>query len=447
MPLFWTTGTGLSAEPSRSMTLDALRARGRPAASPSTISTTGRRLAVAGRRRGAGTARRSRTRRSPSATRDEVAVVARRGAAAEQAARGAARAGPSSLSSSSAPAGVLAATARRATWLCLPVQVEVRERPRRGGRVRRCALPRTARRLGARARRCAFANAAGALVASRLGCADDMPTARRGRGAAVRGLTKLAPGPGNVGTGRAAGAAAPARSRRARGRSRPASAAPTSTSQDGEYATAPPVTMGHEVSGVVARARRGRRRRLAGRAGRQRDVLLDVRRAARYCRAGRINLCPERRSIGTHVDGAFAPRLLVPATGLHRIPDWLDGRAARAVRAARVRLPLAARAASAVARGRRRARRRAGPGRPARRAGRARRAAARVHVRGTPRDEAAARGGARARLRDESTTDDGPVEADVVSSARAAQAGIAFGARVGAARRALRPDRAGRASR
>ncbi len=47
-----------------------------------------------------------------------------------------------------------------------------------------------------------------------------------------------------------------------------------------------------------------------------------------HCRAGRINLCLQRRSIGTHVDGGFAPRLHVPLRNLHRIPDWLDGPAA-----------------------------------------------------------------------------------------------------------------------
>jgi L-iditol 2-dehydrogenase len=48
----------------------------------------------------------------------------------------------------------------------------------------------------------------------------------------------------------------------------------------------------------------------------------------RWCRGGKPNLCAQRRSIGSREDGAFAPLLLVPARGLHRIPDWLDGHAA-----------------------------------------------------------------------------------------------------------------------
>jgi L-iditol 2-dehydrogenase len=42
-----------------------------------------------------------------------------------------------------------------------------------------------------------------------------------------------------------------------------------------------------------------------------------------HCRSGRPNLCERRQSIGTHVDGAFAPRVVVPAHGLHRLPDGL----------------------------------------------------------------------------------------------------------------------------
>ena len=51
--VFWVTGTGLSAEPSRSATLAALRARGR-AGSPCSISTTGRCSGRPGTRPGAG---------------------------------------------------------------------------------------------------------------------------------------------------------------------------------------------------------------------------------------------------------------------------------------------------------------------------------------------------------------------------------------------------------
>ena len=47
-----------------------------------------------------------------------------------------------------------------------------------------------------------------------------------------------------------------------------------------------------------------------------------------FCLAGRPNLCLDRRSIGTHVDGAFAARLVVPLANLHPVPDWLPDHAA-----------------------------------------------------------------------------------------------------------------------
>ncbi len=137
------------------------------------------------------------------------------------------------------------------------------------------------------------------------------------------GLTKLSPGPGNV--------ALAERPERGPGvgevllEVRAAGICGTDLHiEAGEYPSVPPVTMGHELCGVV----------LAG------DVAVPVGtrvvsetyfstcRTCEYCRVGRPNLCPERRSIGTHVDGAFAPRLVVPAANLHPIPDWLPDRAA-----------------------------------------------------------------------------------------------------------------------
>ena len=86
----------------------------------------------------------------------------------------------------------------------------------------------------------------------------------------------------------------------------------------GEYPSVPPVTMGHEVCGVVVSgdgAEPGARV--------VSETYFSTCGACGLCRAGRPNLCLERRSIGTHVDGAFAPRLVVPVGNLHPIPDWL----------------------------------------------------------------------------------------------------------------------------
>lgn len=97
---------------------------------------------------------------------------------------------------------------------------------------------------------------------------------------------------------------------------------------DDEFASKPPVTMGHEVCGVVSRV-----------AGDVDETLWLGRRVVSetyfstcgiciHCLAGRRNLCLERRSIGSAVDGAFAPRLLVPAANLHVVPAAIPSVAA-----------------------------------------------------------------------------------------------------------------------
>jgi L-iditol 2-dehydrogenase len=211
---------------------------------------------------------------------------------------------------------------------------------------------------------------------------------------------------------------------------------------DGEYETVTPVTMGHEVSGVVVELGEG-----------VEDSWLGARVAAEtyfstcgecvHCRAGRINLCPERRSIGTHVDGAFAPRLHAPASNLHRPPDWLDGRAAALCE------PLACvchslfepepavRAGDDVLV--------SGPGPVGLLASQVARAeGGRVHVRGTPRDDRRL-AAARELGLETSTTEDRPVDADVVIECSGSETGIAQGLAV--ARRAGRYVQIGLAGR
>jgi L-iditol 2-dehydrogenase len=97
--------------------------------------------------------------------------------------------------------------------------------------------------------------------------------------------------------------------------------------EDGEFPSAPPVIMGHEVAGRVVEVGAGVPEEFLG-------DLVAVETYFRfcggceYCRAGRTNLCRERRSIGSHVDGGFAPRLLVPAANLHRLPAHIGPHAA-----------------------------------------------------------------------------------------------------------------------
>ena len=85
----------------------------------------------------------------------------------------------------------------------------------------------------------------------------------------------------------------------------------------------PPVILGHEVAGKVV------------------DTASDVTRCATgnsvtcepyfnlcglcpYCLAGMPNHCPQRASIGSGVNGAFARYVLVPERSVHLLPEGVD---------------------------------------------------------------------------------------------------------------------------
>ncbi len=172
VPLFWTTGTGLSAEPSRSATLAALAARGRREI---TIHDLDYRAGFWSSEEDAGHWGRE------AVALATVAVGGRAEAAPlvgdrppEDTARALLDLGVSLAVVKLGPEGVLAATQDELVTVP-PVAVEVVNGLGAGdafggalchGLLSGWELERTLR----------FANAAGALVASRLGCADDMPT-------------------------------------------------------------------------------------------------------------------------------------------------------------------------------------------------------------------------------------------------------------------------------
>jgi L-iditol 2-dehydrogenase len=202
---------------------------------------------------------------------------------------------------------------------------------------------------------------------------------------------------------------------------------------DGEYQTITPVTMGHEVSGVVAELGDGVDESWLGARVASETYFSTCGRCA-HCHAGRINLCLERRSIGTHVDGAFAPRLVVPSTNLHRLPAWLDGHAAALCE------PLACVCHSVLepepAVGAGDDVLVTGPGPVGLLAAQVARAAGgSVHVRGTPRDDRRL-AAARELGFETSTTEETPVDADVVIECSGSEAGMAHG--LSAARRGAR---------
>jgi L-iditol 2-dehydrogenase len=97
--------------------------------------------------------------------------------------------------------------------------------------------------------------------------------------------------------------------------------------ESGEYAATTPVVLGHEVAGRVELLGEGVDGAWRG-ARVVTETFFSTCQSCPSCRDGRPNLCASRRSIGTHVDGGFAPRLVLPAINLHRIPEWLETPAA-----------------------------------------------------------------------------------------------------------------------
>lgn len=90
-----------------------------------------------------------------------------------------------------------------------------------------------------------------------------------------------------------------------------------------EFRTRPPVVMGHEVAGRIVELGAG----VTGLHEGDRvttETYYWTCGACRFCRGGRPNLCPERRSIGSAVNGGFTRYLVVPARNIHRLPENVD---------------------------------------------------------------------------------------------------------------------------
>ena len=89
---------------------------------------------------------------------------------------------------------------------------------------------------------------------------------------------------------------------------------------DDEFATCPPVVMGHEVTGVVDQVGAGARHNVLG-VRVALETYASTCGTCEYCRSGRVNLCGERRSIGSHVNGGFAEYVVVPENNLHKVDE------------------------------------------------------------------------------------------------------------------------------
>lgn len=86
-----------------------------------------------------------------------------------------------------------------------------------------------------------------------------------------------------------------------------------------EYGAEPPVVMGHEILAEVVgvgspadEAWLGKRVAC--------ETYFSACERCEQCRAGRRNLCPTRRSVGSFENGGFAPWVVLPVQNLHALP-------------------------------------------------------------------------------------------------------------------------------
>lgn len=96
---------------------------------------------------------------------------------------------------------------------------------------------------------------------------------------------------------------------------------------DGDYGSRPPVTLGHEIAGVVDAVGPDVDPSWVGGLAAPETAFGTCGRCD-WCRTARPMLCRERLSVGSGVDGGFAAYVVVPMAKLHRLPDWLDDHAA-----------------------------------------------------------------------------------------------------------------------
>jgi L-iditol 2-dehydrogenase len=89
-----------------------------------------------------------------------------------------------------------------------------------------------------------------------------------------------------------------------------------------EYAHEAPVVMGHEILGVVVEVGAPGDAVWVGRRVAC-ETYFSTCRVCEWCRAGRANLCRNRRSIGSFENGGFAEFVVLPVGNLHALPDWL----------------------------------------------------------------------------------------------------------------------------
>lgn len=90
-----------------------------------------------------------------------------------------------------------------------------------------------------------------------------------------------------------------------------------------EYPYNPPVVLGHELSGEVVECGNDVKICKLGDRVTARTFMITCGHCI-YCNTGRDNLCLERKSIGSGVNGSFAEYVVVPDKNIFLLPDSID---------------------------------------------------------------------------------------------------------------------------
>lgn len=90
-----------------------------------------------------------------------------------------------------------------------------------------------------------------------------------------------------------------------------------------EFRSVPPVVLGHEISGEIIEIGDG----VSGMEIGTRvttETYFYTCGVCRFCRSGHHNLCLNRKSIGSAVNGGFTQYVVVPSKNIHRLPENVD---------------------------------------------------------------------------------------------------------------------------
>ncbi|MAU08662.1 MAG: alcohol dehydrogenase [Anaerolineaceae bacterium] len=90
-----------------------------------------------------------------------------------------------------------------------------------------------------------------------------------------------------------------------------------------EFKSRPPVVLGHEVSGRIVEVGEGVDSNLLDKRVTT-ETYYQTCGTCMYCRRGETNLCLNRLSIGSGVNGGFTSYLVVPAKNIHELPENVD---------------------------------------------------------------------------------------------------------------------------